>query len=348
MSFNYIITLTPLEPFFFGGEYTFGADDTRDESSRYSAISTHFPQQSAVLGMIRKTILIQNDCLTLHRRGEWVDNSRISKATSLVGRGQFSYDEAFDIGMIESLSPVFIAHSGKFYVANARDKNFTPRLSTATKMLIGDTEQSTIVFEGFDPKKYEEETFVSSNGDTVKKTSDFFGEVSNIGIKKAKNGGAEEDAFFQKNSFILKENASFAFIFTLSDEIKFAKTIVTLGADQSSFVLDIKPFDSSFNQLFSDCFDTKEIDRVILTSETLINQEVQDLALFILGKRKNFRFLKGEKNAPSKGRKSKRYFLLERGSVLYTADLGQLSSALSQTHLQRVGINHFITIKGAK
>jgi hypothetical protein len=124
--------------------------------------------------------------------------------------------------------------------------------------------------------------------------------------------------------------------------------IVTLGADQSSFVLDIKPFDSSFNQLFSDCFDTKEIDRVILTSETLINQEVQDLALFILGKRKNFRFLKGEKNAPSKGRKSKRYFLLERGSVLYTSDLGQLSSALSQTHLQRVGINHFITIKGTK
>jgi len=352
MSQKYLITLKPLEPFFFGGEHTFGADDSRvDDSrkkaSRYSASSSYFPQQSALLGMLRRTILIQEGCLTLHRRGEWVDASRSSKASIVAGRGKFSYDEEYDLGKIIGLSPLFIMQNDNFYIVDAKDRALTPKISATSRMIIGGSEQPNIVFEGYNPKNHSSDSFIANGGLGVKTFNDLYEKVSNVGIKKSINGESEEDAFFQKSSFLLKDDAVFACIVTLDDGIILNQTIVTLGADQSSFMMDVQHFDKDFNELFNASFTSKSVDRVVLTSETLVSSEAAEHALFILGVRKSYRFLRGEKNASSQGKKSKRYFLLERGSVIYTSNIAGLSSHLSQPHLQRAGINHFIAIKGA-
>lgn len=347
MSQKYLITLKPLEPFFFGGEYTFGGDDSRNEGSRYSATSKYFPQQSALLGMLRKTILIQEGCLTLHRRGEWVDASRSSKASTVAGKGQFSYEENYDIGKIDSISPLFIAQNGHFYIIDAKDSAFTPKISPNSRMLLGDSEQPNILFEGYDPKNYSSDNFIAHDGKGIKKLTELYEEVSSVGIEKSTKGESKEDAFFQKTSFVLQKNAAFACIVNLDEKINLSQTIVTLGADQSSFMMELKPFDKDFHELFSAAFAPKCLDRVVLTAETLVNSEASQHALFILGERKSYRYLKAEKNASSKGKKSKRYFLLERGSVIYTDNMDKLISHLSQSHLQRVGINHFIALKGA-
>jgi CRISPR-associated protein Cmr3 len=347
MSQKYLITLKPLEPFFFGGEYTFGADDSRSKDSRYSATSTYFPQQSALLGMLRRTLLIQEGCLTLHRKGEWVDGSRSSKASMVAGKGQFSYDEDYDIGKIKSLSPLFITQNKNFYIANAKDATFSPKISSTSTMLLGGCEQPNIVFEDYDPKSCSNNHFISHDGQGIKTLDDFYTDISNVGIKKSTNGEGEEDAFFQKTSFSLNNNAVFACILELEEPVGLNETIVTLGADQSSFMMGVKPFDKDFDELFKAAFGAKSLDRVVLTSETLVSSEASQDALFILGERKSYRFLKSEKNAASKGKKSKRYFLLDRGSVIYTNNMDKLVSHLSQSHLQRVGINHFIALKGA-
>lgn len=348
MSHSYLITLAPMEPYFFGGEFTFGADDSRDGSARYSAVSTFFPQQSALLGMLRKTILIQNDCMTLHRRGEWVDKSRFSKAVSLTGKGTFSYENDFDTGMIEKISPLFIIQNDLFLIPDAKDQKFSPKIDTGCTMLIGNNEQPCLIFEGHNPKEYTELSLVAHNGTVRKKASEIFQPLESVGIKKSYTGQAQEDAFFQKTSYVLKEKAAFGMIVTLKEEIRLADTIVTLGADQSSFKMRVRPASSSFDVLFADAFEPKCLDRVVLTSETLMTSEAEKSAMFILGERKSYRYLKPETNSPSKGKKSKRYFLLERGSVLYTADLERLTSLLAITHLQKAGINHFITVKGDK
>jgi len=121
MSYKYLITLKPLEPFFFGGEYTFGADDSRKESSRYSAISTKLPQQTAILGILRKAILIQNGNLTMHKKGEWVDSKskdtddkNYKDAKELVGTDSFSYHKKIYLGTIKSISPLFIRENDEF------------------------------------------------------------------------------------------------------------------------------------------------------------------------------------------------------------------------------------------
>lgn len=53
MNRHYLITLTPMDWFFFGGERTL--DDGK--SADYISHSNKFPQQSALLGMIRYQLL---------------------------------------------------------------------------------------------------------------------------------------------------------------------------------------------------------------------------------------------------------------------------------------------------
>jgi CRISPR-associated protein Cmr3 len=243
MSEKYLITLKPLEPFFFGGEYTFGADDSRNESSRYSAVSTHFPQQTAILGMLRKTMLIQNGYLTMHRKGEWVDSNGAGKfsqnyedAKNLVGTDSFSYEKKVDLGIIESISPLFIKDNDEYFIANAKDDAFEIK-EIEGSISLGKGQQKAFVFESYDSKNSNHFEYISNN-QNYKNYSDFFNEVESVGIKKTTSGKAEEDAFFRKKSYIPKDNALFAFIATFSKPLEWDSdnALVSLGADQSSFM----------------------------------------------------------------------------------------------------------------
>lgn len=349
MSYKYLITLKPLEPFFFGGEYTFGADESRKESSRYSATSTQFPQQTAVLGMLRKTMLIQNGNLTMHRKGEWVDsgkkgqhNPNYEEAKSLVGTDAFSYENSIDLGTIKTLSALFIKEGNEYFTANAKDYEFDIK-EIKGSISLGKGQQKAFVFEGYDPKKSKHFDYIS-NSKSLKNFSDFFDEVETVGIKKSKGGETEDDAFFRKKSYVPKERASFAFVATFSEALAWNSALVSLGADQSSFMLNIEKIEDDFDLLFKETHQPKNRSRLVLASETLLSQEAYELCEFILGERKTYRQLINSRN----GKKSKRYYLLARGSVLYSEDIEKLEKLLNQEHLQNIGINHYFTIKGTK
>ena len=348
MSSNYKVTLTPLEAFFFGGEHTFGRDELRGESSRYSASSTHFPQQTAILGMLRKTLLIQNKNLTMHIKGEWVDSKSGKKgndanyheAASLSGKDAFCYEKESDLGAIQNISPVFLTWKNKSYIINAKDATYTPKILNS-KMSFNGLTKETFMLEGFNAKEYKDDTFIATDK-TELRYEDLFETVFSVGIKKAQGQESNEDGFFQKKSYMLKDKASFTFYVELAQAISWREAYVTLGADQSAFQLQIQETDENFETLFSGVFDKKSIDRVVLNSETKVDEEVYNAALFVLGKRTPYKQLEHRS-----GKKSKRFYLLERGSVIYAKNIEKLSAALSQTHLQKVGINNFTTIKGS-
>jgi len=75
---KYLVTLKPLEPFLFGGNQTFGRLGDK-EAGNYLVTSRQFPQQTALLGMLRKELMTQAGLLTRKRRGEWVDKHKIIK-----------------------------------------------------------------------------------------------------------------------------------------------------------------------------------------------------------------------------------------------------------------------------
>ncbi len=347
MSYRYRVELIPQSDFFFGGEQTFAKDDTRKESSRYSATSTYFPQQSAVLGMLRKTLLIQNGNMTMHIKGEWVDsrggkggNDRnYHEATRIAGEKAFSYESDNDFGIIEAISPLFITHNSIAYTINAQDAAYDAKRINAT-MHLGNRRQKAIYFEGYDPKKETAERLIGEDNSQLGLDA-LFQKVQSVGIKKTQNREEQEDSFFQKTSFKLKEKSSFTFFLTLSEKLSWSDAFVTLGADQSAFILKLSQTEESFEKTFSHLFTQKELDRVVLHSETLLTQEAYNDALFVFAKRESYRQLKNRQ-----GKKSKRYYLLQRGSVIYTEDLDATVAALSQNHLQKAGLNHFTPIKG--
>ena len=352
MSHRYLITLKPLEPFFFGGEYTFGADESRKESSRYSATSTQFPQQTALLGMLRKTMLIQNGHLTMHKKGEWVDSrgrctqdSNYDNAKKLVGTEGFSYKKAIDLGDIESMSPLFIQTKESSYVSNAKDDGLKLK-ELAGAISLGRGSQKAFIFEDFDAKNHKHFDFISIDKKR-KNFSDFFEEVERVGIKKSQGGKTEEDAFFRKKGYFPreKEKAVFSFFVTFTNPITWEKeSIVTLGADQSSFRLTIEKTSTNFEKIFADSYEVQNYSRMVLVSETLLSQEAYDACFFVYGSRQPYRQLTDAKH----GKKSKRYYLLERGSVLYTEQLDVLEKELNQSYLKNIGINHYLRIKGTQ
>lgn len=348
MSYRYKVELIPQNDFFFGGEYTFAKDDTRiKESPRYSVTSTYFPQQSAILGMMRKTLLIQNGNLSMHIKGEWVDSKgaknghdkNFSEATRVAGNKPFSYENENDFGIIEEISPLFLTHNNSAYIVNAKDANYEVKQLNVS-MNLGDKRQNALIFEGYNPKKHTKESFISQNNASLA-FEDVFQKVQSVGIKKTQNHEEQNDSFFQKTSYKLKGKSSFSFFLTLSEKLSWSNAFVTLGADQSAFILKLSLTEESFENTFSHLFSKKAFDRVVLHSETLLSKEVYDNLLFVFAKRESYRQLKN-----MHGKKSKRYYLLQRGSVLYTKDLDATTTALSQKHLQKAGINHFTPIKG--
>ena len=66
---RYKITLIPLEPYLFGGDNTYGKIGDK-ENGTYITNSRYFPQQSAILGMLKKEIMTQSGALTRKIRGE--------------------------------------------------------------------------------------------------------------------------------------------------------------------------------------------------------------------------------------------------------------------------------------
>jgi len=340
MSINYLMTLKPLQPFFFGGEHTFGADEIRKESSRYRAISTKFPQQSAVIGMLRKTLLIEEEHMTMHKNGEWVDSKEREEAKQLCGSEPFRYNAPTDLGIIESISPLFIKKDSLKLTPDAFDADFTPHLDENIMVIRPKTQNKAIRFENFNAKDGKIERLIDQEGDTHA-YEEFFETVESVGITKARDGKTKEKAFFMKQSFMLKNSATFAFIATFAKPLKFKKSYVALGADNSPFMLEAEEFKGNFNEIFANVFKPKSISRVIALSEIYLSQKAYEETIFILGSRTKHKQIIDSK----KFKKSEIFYLFNRGSVFYTETPDKLTKELSIDYLQKGGINHFVLKK---
>ena len=351
MSYRYRVELKPLSPFFFGGEHTFGADEIRKEGSRYYAKSTLFPQQSAVLGMIRKSMLIEAGYMTMHKKGEWVDSKEgniYDSAKRLCGDGAFSYEHDFDTGSILSISPIYIIHKGKSYTLESKDTPYEVDTIDSVSISLGNKHSNALFFDGYNPKQPHNQQLVSPNGNRVS-IDEIFKTVDSVGIKKSQTGKTEDKAFFMKRSYQFDSDTLFATILETSEEIEWSQSFVTLGADQSPFMLTIKPYEDKYLSLFSAIVTPKKIDRVVALSDILIDEEAYNHSLFIFGNRFSVRYIarRGKKEG-YKFAKSKRYYLFGRGSVIYSDNTQALKKALDKPYLQKVGLNYYIISKGEK
>jgi len=315
---RYLVTLKPLEPFLFGGDQTFGTLGDKEAGS-YLVTSRQFPQQTALLGMLRKELMTQAGLLTRKRRGEWVDKEKKVDAINLVGYEKFSMKEKElqDFGMIEKLSPIFLMQKGKRYLK---------------KVDIDSHPYEDGVLKGYNPKENIYDNFVSLDGAKNISSEAIFKAVEQTGNKK----GGEENSLFKKTSYLLKDGFRFAFYVELDTTLKstiLKSSIVTLGADRSAFRMEVKEDNSTL-----DYVDKKGY--LTLLSDALITVDIKNSCDFAITSELSHRNLKSKKSALQKNtfEKSETVYLYEKGSIFINPS-EELLADLNQENLQQIGYN---------
>ncbi len=308
---TYLVKLTPIDKFFFGQKNTFG-----DNNVNYFVRSSHFPQQTALLGLLRYQLLCHADKSVF-------DNNKIvnSKAAKeLIGEKSFSPEEPSvdNFGLIESLSPVFLMdkETGEMYLpAGLR---YQEKEKGKYEPLHLKKEGSVVLLEDYDTKKGVYSRWISDRiqSDTIAE-DDFFKEDTRVGIRKNYTGGTEDDAFFCETFYHfanyvggdLKEGNEgtahsncekelkkvhdycFAFRFRAKEEVRFEKSkIVHLGGERQPFLMEVTKEENADLLPLKDFSFAKDrsLYMVLLLSDACIPSEIAKEALFAITEVKDF------------------------------------------------------------
>jgi CRISPR-associated protein Cmr3 len=315
---RYLIKLKPLKPFFFGGDITFGKLGDK-ENGTYLAHSRLFPQQSAILGMLRKEILLQTNLLTTKMKGEWVDKNNYEKAKELVGDESFNIKANYiqDFGVIQNISSIFLIKDNKKFIKKARIGSYKDGL-----------------LENYNPKEDIFDNFISIDDEETLKTEDIFKPVTQIGIKKTVNSEEKDNAFYKKTSYLFQDDFYFAFYLDIDFELK--SSFVKLGADDSIFKMEIRESKEELN--YKD-------DYLLLLSDALITIPLKGNCEFAITKEISYQNLQSKLKNGLKFKKSEKVYLYERGSIIINPT-DELLENLQNKNLQKIGYN--ITTGGKK
>ncbi len=310
---NYKITLTPLEPFLFGGDNTFGklGDKT---SGTYLVKSRQFPQQSAILGMLKKQIMTQDGVLTRKVRGEWVDKQDKKRAKKLVGSEKFDIEKSQlqDFGTIKNISPIFLTRNGKDYIK---------------KVAIDKYIYKDGLLENYNPKENIYDNFISIDNLDMKTSNDIFKPIEQTANKK----GGQENSLFKKTSYLLKDDFKFAFY--LESDFELQNSIVTLGADQSKFKLKVTQTNDNLEYQDKNGYLT-------LLSDSYITIPIKNNCTFAITSEISYQSLQGKKHSTihNKFEKSTKIYLYEKGSIFINSSK-ELIDNLNNKNLQQIGYN---------
>ena len=217
---NYLITLTPVNKFFFGGDMTFqvGEKDNSEfnlQFSSYIISSNYFPQQTSLLGMLRFLILSNSP---------YFKNDKITNTIEvgkLIGEKSFSVevkkgnDETKieypknDFGMIDSISECFLQYKGD-NMTDWIDLSFLPfdslfEVKSCDNTGIYNGEQKSIpTIEGFSVKNGYTK-YVGFEGLEIP-LSDIFVKDCRLGINRdITTGKVEDDALFKQICYRLAD-----------------------------------------------------------------------------------------------------------------------------------------------
>jgi len=310
---NYKITLTPLEPFLFGGDNTFGKIGDK-ENGTYLVKSRYFPQQSAILGMLKKQIMTQSRVLTRKVRGEWVDRYAKDKAKELVGDEKFNItaNRLQNFGTIKKISPIFLEQNNQSFIKKVDIDSFTYK----DGLLIG-----------YNPKQDIYDNFICIDSNKKLKSSDIFKPIEQTGNKT----GGEDNSLFKKTSYLLKHNFKFAFYLKCEYELK--DSIITLGADGSKFKMQVAQSDEKLD------YQDKN-DYLTLLSDAYIAIPIKEYCDFAITSEITYQNLQNKKHSTIKNefKKSTKIYLYEKGSVFINPK-DELINNLNNKNLQQIGYN---------
>ena len=251
MNDRYIISLIPIDRFFFGGDMTFpvGNDDKDEFNSRYSSYiikSSLFPQQTSLLGMLRFQFL---------KYSGWFSEGHITpgchdKVAGLIGQTGFRVrpdHSENDFGCIERISGCRLQHLGKDgrtwcdLYTQLIDGDMKPDMDKTAAVVINEKSRMIPQMPGYDPKKGLVPVFKGKDGTFI--VEDIFIEDKRLGIdRNIHDGRTEDNSMYKQVCYRLKKGFRFAFEACIrdSDFLRHDGDIVSVGGDNSCFMMHVE------------------------------------------------------------------------------------------------------------
>ena len=368
MSKKYLVTLKPVDKFFFGGDMTFKVEKSSEANkedkaanerfSSYIIKSNKFPQQTSLLGMLRFLLLSNSEY--------FADGKIINKdgASTLIGSKSFEVsDKRGEFGCITELGACFLldkSHGGDVcysFLPYASEYRMTEYDSPVVGYVNG--QKMTIPkLEGYTAKDGYSARVIGSDN-KVLPVSDIFAEDRRIGIaRNIDNGKTDNSGLFKQISYRFKdfneENSRiadwhFAFYVTVADECylsKYSGSVVSVGGDNSNFVFravedvkDIRPVEFQNDKM------------VVLQSPSYLSADDLQGIKFFISDTIPFRFMRTSvKNTADYTlragyQRSCRYELYAPGSVFYfdcSDDALKFGKALERYEaFRQIGYNEY-------
>lgn len=375
---KYIVSLTPLDKYFFGGDMTFKVKGQEQYNERYGSYiiqSGLYPQQTSLLGMMRFLLLSHN----LEAFDKTTNKIKSSEAaTAIIGANGFAITNQYrrnDFKLIKNLSPCFLEildenNQWKTLLPMPKDYGYEVRFNSEVLTAFNQKSAPMPTVVGYDPKEYKEEIYY--DGRNTYKSSQLFVEDERVGIDKKYNGVTEKDdssyykqIYYRLGNKELSGRLHFAFHVEVDDSIDltsapYQHSIVSLGGDNSQFRFEAVPhrpdaaiaYNKDYN---SKCAKDISLDyaKIILLSDSYLLRSEIEQCMYVISTTKPFRFLMTTTKTENysilskTNLRSNKFYLYEKGSVLFCFkdELQNIITALEKPCFQQIGYNHFQTIQ---
>lgn len=355
---SYRITLTPLEPYFFGGErgFNFGSEKGYLKQ-RYFISSLDTPSQTTLLGALRYAVLAANGALIKDFTRGSDDRKR---ADELVGSESFDFSRNYSFGAIGRISPLFILDNEDYLVPMPMNhKNGESHYSPMeiTQCPSGITlSKGNVYSPDYKAKDGCGEGWLKLSDKSVvpysfNSTTDLgmFQSLVRVGINSQRSEAIEErndeDGFFKKEFKMLRRGA-FAFFANLDPEkIGSLKQGVTvfLGQNKSAFILKAVEQENDLEKKIADALSKyAEEGFWYAPADCYFEETFHD---FAISKSRLFRHLRtgADNRFYYRINKTRKLFrLMQAGAVFY----GNRPTLPSVENANTIGMNVVFEIKG--
>ncbi len=319
------IKLTPESLFFFGGEQGITAD--------YYLKGNFIPQQTALLGLLRHQILIQNKLLK--------DNKIENDAEAIIWIGASSFnpkDESQQFGKIEKISPCYLVVDGKKHLPYIPD--YLDELKSAG---------GNIYFPKHDPKKRYSVRWKSTEDNSFRFESELYEEVERIGVDKNYAGKTQNKSFYKQVWLKMTKGVkvSFAFYASIDQDVSLENADVTFGKESAPFKMEVLDIDESKFK------DDSDANAILLTSDAFSGVDLDELCTISVSNVIPFRNLNNKTSADhrfySLNKHQEWLQLYKRGSVFIPKDPKDFKTVKTlldeHKNFRNIGYNHYCQIK---
>ena len=340
-TYKYIVRLTPVGSYFFGGETTFG--DGKNQN--YLVRSCILPQVSAVLGVLRYEILRRNNLL---ETGAENDAEKKEKWPEYIGKPFNIEAPAASYGQIREISPIFMERKsdGVLFTPCPADLGYEVTFGNDEKVsYFGEeipqpliTEQGTNTICDF--KHYDNwKKWIGTDGNTIDADKIFIND-ERVGINKLDSSSDRDKAYFEQTQIRLSGGYHFCFSVMTSEKLDEKPVFVQMGGNRSTFKMELESADVELVGKFRKVLHRDG--RLLLLGDAWIKSEERENYDFIWGERIVNRYISNIHKWNGNRSETMLYHLLGRGSVIYANDEKLTELMKKDDNLSKVGLNIFV------